>query len=141
MAKPQKKSAKKKAAKVKPKKETKARRIPRTPRLPGMEDAGIVELEKLAEEYAEVRDERMALSKREGEMQDDLLALMKKHNKTEYHHEEVHCWIKAKEERVKVRIGELPEKATDFTPEPDEEEEDEEASESGEEFEAIGSEL
>lgn len=98
---------------AKPKKKAKAnaakptKRKPRTPRLPGMEDAGIAALEKIAEEYADVRDDRIALSKREGEMQDDLLALMKKHRKTEYHHEDVHVWVQVTEEKVKVKIGEL----------------------------------
>lgn len=102
-------------AKTKPKarKKSKARktvpinRKPRTPRLPGMEDAGIPALERIAEEYADVRDSRIGLSKREGEMQDDLLALMKKYNKTEYHHEDVHIWVQVTEEKVKVKLGEL----------------------------------
>jgi hypothetical protein len=72
-----------------------------------MEDAGIRELENMAEKYADVRDSRIGLSKREGEMQDDLLALMRKHRKSEYHHEEVHIWVKATEMKVKVKLGEL----------------------------------
>jgi len=86
---------------------------PRNPRLPGMEDSGIVELERTAESYAEVRDQRMSLGKREGELNAELLALMKKHGKTEYHHEDVHCWLKVTAEKVKVKIGELQ---TDFEP-------------------------
>ena len=80
---------------------------PKQSRLPGMEDAAIQELEAMAEEYAEVRDERIGLSKREGDMQDDLLALLKKHKKTEYHHLDVHIWLVAVDEKVKVKIGEL----------------------------------
>lgn len=76
-------------------------------RLPGMEESGIKELEKTAEDYADVRDNRMQLTKQEKELNQTLLALMKKHGKAEYHHDDVHCWIKAKEERVKVKIGEI----------------------------------
>ena len=100
-----KRSHKKKEAKSKPRKE--APRRARTPRLPGMEDAGIRELENLAEKYADVRDQRIALSKEEGTMQDDLLALMKKHHKVEYHHDEVHIWVKSVEMKVKVKLGEI----------------------------------
>jgi hypothetical protein len=46
------------------------RRTPRTGRLLGMEDPAIEALEEKALEYNDVRDERMRLSKREGELQD-----------------------------------------------------------------------
>lgn len=131
-----KKAASKKKSKPKARKPVEVPRKPRTPRLPGMEDSGIKELEKLAEEYADVRDHRMQLSKREVELQELLLGVMKKFQKTEYHHDEVHCWIKAKDERVKVKIGEMeepdttidePESPTDAPsdePEPSQDEED-----------------
>lgn len=99
--------ATKKKKNGKKKKDVQVNKKPRTPRLPGMEDAGIRELEKLAEQYADVRDQRMTLTKRESQMNADLLALMKKHDKTEYHHDEIHCWVKAKDERVKVKLGEI----------------------------------
>jgi hypothetical protein len=99
-------AAKKKSAKKKQSVETKTKK-PAQSRLPGMEDAAIEELESLAEQYADVRDNRIALSKREGEMQDDLAALLRKHKKTEYHHLDVHIWIVAVDEKVKVKIGEL----------------------------------
>lgn len=97
---------------------------PKNQRLPGMEDAGIKELEKTAEEYADVRDNRMELTKQEKQLNDTLLALMKKHGKSEYHHDDVHCWIKSKDERVKVKIGELEEESKTKA-ERDEEAEDE----------------
>src|ERR1035438_315750 len=78
-----------------------------------MEDAAISELEAMAEDYAEVRDKRISLSKREGDMQDDLLRLLKKHKKVEYHHLDVHIWIVAVDEKVKVKIGELKPKKTE----------------------------
>ena len=85
----------------------KAKRTPRQGTLKGMEDRALQELEALAEEYAEIRDNRMELNEREVDLNDQLLALMKKHKKSEYHHGEVHCWIKATDEKVKVKIGEL----------------------------------
>jgi glutamyl/glutaminyl-tRNA synthetase len=87
--------------------EKKAKKGPKQGTLTGMEDRALSELESKAEEYAEVRDERMQLTEREGELNDDLLALMKKHKKAEYHHGEVHCWVKATDEKVKVKIGEI----------------------------------
>lgn len=83
----------------------------RTPRLPGMEDAGIPALESIAENLADIRGQRIALSKQEGALAEDLLKVMKKHRKVEYHHEEVHVWLRVTEEKVKVKIGELDEKA------------------------------
>jgi len=80
---------------------------PKQSRLPGMEDAAIEELESLAEHYASIRDKRIALSKNEGELQEDLALLLKKHKKTEYHHQDVHIWIVAVDEKVRVKIGEL----------------------------------
>lgn len=80
---------------------------PKQPSLKGMEDRALEELEAKAEEYADVRDNRMRLTTQEVELNDELLALMKKHKKAEYHHGDVHCWIKATDERVKVKIGEI----------------------------------
>jgi hypothetical protein len=103
--------AKKKAAKKSAKAEFPKK--PKQSRLPGMEDAAIEELESMAEHYANIRDKRIALSKNEGELQDDLLALLKKHKKTEYHHLDVHVWLVAVDEKVKVKIGELKPKKTE----------------------------
>lgn len=98
----------KKAARKK--KEPAVPKQPRSGRLPGMEDAGIPALEKVAEALADVRAARMKLTKKESGFAEDLLALMKKHNKVEYHHEEVHVWRRVTEEKVRVKIGELDEK-------------------------------
>ncbi len=106
------------------KKKTKAKK-PKQKALPGMEDRAIAALEAVAEQYAEIRDKRMGLTKKEVELNDELLTLMKKNGKAEYHHGDVHCWIKAKDERVKVKIGEIEikakSKATDFEPPSDDE--------------------
>lgn len=56
----------------------------RTPRLPGTEDAAIVEIEKAAEDYEDTRDERMRLTGLEVEKKEKLLEVMDKHEKTEY---------------------------------------------------------
>lgn len=84
-----------------------AKKGPKQGTLSGMEDRALIALETKAEEYAEVRDERMELTEKESELNAELLALMKKHKKAEYHHGEVHCWLKATDERVKVKIGEI----------------------------------
>lgn len=56
----------------------------RTPRLPGTEDAAIVEIEKAAEDYEDTRDERMRLTTLEVEKKEKLLEVMDKYEKTEY---------------------------------------------------------
>ena len=45
---------------------------PRQPRLPTMEDPEIEELENCAEAYADIRDQRMALTKEEVPLKDEL---------------------------------------------------------------------
>lgn len=67
-------------------------------------DRGIPVLDKLAQEYAEIRDERMALTTRETDLQTALLAEMHKHNKTEYKHGSVKAWVVPSEEKVKVKV-------------------------------------
>ena len=57
---------------------------PRQQRLPEMEDSKISVLEDHALSYAEVRDERMGLSKREVELKGKLLDLMKAQKKEHY---------------------------------------------------------
>jgi hypothetical protein len=57
-------------------------KTPKQARLPSMEDPKIEELEALAETYAQVRDDRMALNTDEVDLKDRLLATMKKHKKT-----------------------------------------------------------
>ena len=72
--------------------------------LPGMEDRGIKELIDLATGYAEVRDQRQELTKREAELKSDLHAAMKRHKKREYDYEGIHVFIVTEEETVKVKI-------------------------------------
>jgi len=77
---------------------------PKQKQLPTMEDRQIQELQDKAIEYAQVRDERMALSKQEGELKTDLLKLMHKHKKTEYTYNGVTVLLVMEEETVKVKV-------------------------------------
>lgn len=76
----------------------------RQARLPEMEDPEIEELEAAAEKYVEVRDERMALTPTESQRKTHLLGLMKKHNKTTYHHDGFDIRVVAEKETVRVKI-------------------------------------
>lgn len=77
---------------------------PRQARLPGTEDPEIEELESAAEEYADIRDQRMELTKEEVRLQSGLLAAMKKYNKTSYVHDGYDLKLVAEKEKVRVRI-------------------------------------
>jgi len=85
----------------------------KTKRLPGMEDAVIDELEDAAREYANVRDERMELTKSETVEKEKLLGLMKKHDKKIYRHEDIEIKVVPEGETVKVRILKEREQAAD----------------------------
>lgn len=73
-------------------------------RLPGTDDPALKDLESKAEQYVEIRDERMELTKKESALQDDLLALMKKYKKTEYRRDGIEIRIVPIDEKVKVKI-------------------------------------
>ena len=72
--------------------------------LPGMEDKHLEDLEENALAYAGVRDKRMALTRKEHDLKDILLTLMKRHEKQVYRVEEMEIKIVAKDETVKVKI-------------------------------------
>ena len=76
----------------------------KNPRLPGMEDAEIEELEDAAREYANLRDDRMNLLNSEVEMKEKLLDLMKRHKKEKYVHDGVEIKITHEKETIKVKI-------------------------------------
>lgn len=118
--------AKKKAQKNKPKGKPnghlKRSKGPRQPALPGMEDRAITELQDAALSYAEDRDKRMVLTKREVESKSLVLGIMKKHGKTHYAHGNVIVDLVPEDVKVKVTIlaegEEAPapkSKQTDFT--------------------------
>src|SRR4051812_23358380 len=80
------------------------KKIARQQSLTGMQDRAIKSLETKAYDYADVRDQRIGLSKQEGELKKDLLALMKKFEKEEYHHGSVHITLVHEKETIKVKI-------------------------------------
>lgn len=81
---------------------------PRQKRLPTMDDPALDEIETLAEDYADVRDRRIQLNKEEKPLKDGLLAQMKKHGKTTYHHGGVTVTVVPEGETVKVKIAKEP---------------------------------
>jgi hypothetical protein len=90
--------------KVPPAEGERAKKSPRQRRLPEMEDPKIEELESAAEEYADVRDQRMALTPDETRLKKELLDLMHKHGKTSYVHKNIDIKVIVESEKVKVRI-------------------------------------
>jgi hypothetical protein len=72
--------------------------------LPGMEDHAIKPLEEIAEQYAEIRDQRMELTQSEHTLKINALKLMKKYGKTIYRHNGVEILVIAGEDDVKVRV-------------------------------------
>ena len=79
-------------------------RVPVQEDLPSMEEPEIQELETLAAQYAVIRDKRIKLNEKEGELKKDLLTKMKAHGKQQYEHGNVSIKIITEEETVKVRI-------------------------------------
>lgn len=73
--------------------------------LPGMEDAKIAQLEALAEKYAEIRDDRIALNKREVDLKEAPIAAMHEHEKETYRHNGISIELVHEEETVKVKIA------------------------------------
>ena len=89
------------------KKKTAAKEVKKGARqqqLPEMEDNKIAVLEDHALSYAEVRDERMGLSKREVELKGKLLDLMKVQKKEHYHRGNIKIDIVHEKENVKVKV-------------------------------------
>ena len=77
---------------------------PKQKDLPGMEARKLPELHAAAESYAEVRDERMELTKQEVVLKKKLVDLMHKHDKKQYKFENVSILLVIEEETVRVRI-------------------------------------
>ena len=82
----------------------KAKKIERQDRLPGMADAKIQALHGAALDYAEIRDERQALTVREVELKTKLIELMHKHGRDHYEFENVKIDLVIEEESVKVKV-------------------------------------
>jgi len=99
MAKRSKKTAKPKAAK----------KQPRSGSLPGMEDHAIRPLDHLAADYADIRDQRMELTRQEVDLKARTMKLMKKYGKTKYQHNGILIEIEPGEETIKVRVKKVDE--------------------------------
>lgn len=82
----------------------KAAKKGRQKRLPGMADAKLEALHDAALSYAEVRDQRQALTKQEVDLKGSLLTLMHKHKKDHYEYKGVTVDLVAEKETVKVRV-------------------------------------
>lgn len=74
---------------------------PKQGHLPGMKPPSIKELDSLADDYTEVRDERMRLTETEIDKRDLLQAMMKKHNLHRYEYDGKVIEVVA-DEKVKV---------------------------------------
>ena len=92
--------AKKKAEKA-PKK---AKKLPRQSSLPGMANTKIAAIEKLALDYAELRDERIELNRQESEIKQALIAAMHKAGKAEYKRNGISISLTVEKEGIKVRV-------------------------------------
>jgi len=77
---------------------------PRQADLPGTEDRAIRALENAANEYADIRDQRMELSRQEHPLKEKLLKLMKHHGKQAYRRDGISIEIVTTQETVKVKI-------------------------------------
>jgi hypothetical protein len=83
---------------------TKEAKKPKQMRIPGTEDARIDALEDKAEEYADIRDQRIALIAPEVELKKELLALMKANKKEHYKRDGIEVNVVHEKENVRVRI-------------------------------------
>ena len=93
-------------------------KTPRESDLPGMENRKIQTLERLASEYADIRDNRMELNQSEAELKAKLLAEMRRLGKQIYKHGSVEIRIVKGEDDVKVKIAKTDtDTAVDETPE------------------------
>jgi len=79
-------------------------RKPRQANLPGT-DGQITELETSALEYVEHREERQEALREEVRLKDDLIALMKKHNKTVYRRDGFELRLVVEKEKIKVKVA------------------------------------
>ena len=72
--------------------------------LPGTEPKRYPDIDEAAEALAEIRGERMDLTRKETEAASILMARMKKHNVRDYEFGKIEAHIEVTEENVKVKI-------------------------------------
>jgi hypothetical protein len=82
------------------------KKIPRQKSLPGMENTKIAAIENVAFDYAEIRDQRQALTVQEVDLKSKLIDLMHKAGKTEYKRNGISVKLVPEAETVKVRVKE-----------------------------------
>jgi hypothetical protein len=95
-------------------------RAPRPQDLPGVDHRNLADIEAVALDYAEVRDRRMALTKDEAALKQQIIGLLKHHKKTTYRREGLELAIVPGEERLRVRVT----RADNEAPPPDEADDD-----------------
>lgn len=93
------------------------KRKPRAQRLPGMEDAGIMELENLANDIDDLQTEKKAINGNISTLQDSLVAAMKKHGRTSYSHKGVTINLESSD-KVKVVVKDADDTPADNEPAP-----------------------
>lgn len=81
---------------------------PKNQDLPGVEGEGVSQkkipaIEKAASKYVSVRDERMALTKKEVDARAVLINAMKENNTVLYRYDDMEVVLKPGDEKVKVR--------------------------------------
>jgi hypothetical protein len=114
---PAKKKAAKKAAQRKPTNShaEPAKKIARQASLPGMEDRKITMLNNAALSYAEIRDERMAWTKKEVDAKKKVSDLMHAHKKTHYKWANILIDLVPEGEKVKVTVAPVGTEVEDDT--------------------------
>ena len=81
----------------------------RQQKIPGTERTKHADIEKAADHYAEIRDERMELTEREGKAQESRLAAMKKHGIESYKLDDGReVFVEHGDDKVKVRKPKAP---------------------------------
>ena len=79
--------------------------------LPGMENRQIPDLDEAAREYAEGRDERMEMTRKEVELKTNLIEMMHKHKKKTYIYDGIEIELVPEGEKVKVKVRKEKEEA------------------------------
>lgn len=67
-------------------------------------ESKLSDLQDLAQEYAEVRNQRAALTPEEVRLKGELLAAMKKHKLKDYVYEDIEIHVVTESETVKVKV-------------------------------------
>jgi len=82
-----------------------AKKSPKQQRLPGTQDARIAELEDLAGQYVEARDERLETLRREVDLKNQILGKMHGLKKVRYEYQGTTIEIVPEAEKLKVKVA------------------------------------